>query len=373
MTIRLTVANLLLLVLALPVVRSRNLQPQGQTASGQQSEQQSQVTVPSRPATPPYKGPQGTQRSEIEFTPLSRTVTIKLHVEDPSGYFLPNIRRENFAVYEDGVRQKNVDVEVEHSPVSVALLMEFGGRYHELNQVLGLEVARIGHRLLDVADRDDKIAILKYAAKLDTVVDFNQGRQDLENVFDQLSTPVVSEANFYDALLETLHRMRDVSGRKAIIVISTGVDTFSKADYQQVLQVAQTSATPIYTIGLVRLMQRESEVYGPTAPISRIDWNGAEAHLEMLARVSGGRAYVLDSDTEIPAIYDDIMENLRLRYVVTYVSSNRATSGPPRKIRVDLIDPRTGEALKIRDSNGKLIAARVFVQETYSPKSAAGG
>jgi Ca-activated chloride channel family protein len=252
-------------------------------------------------------------------------------------------------------------------------LMEFGGRYHELNQVLGLEVARIGHRLLDVADRDDKIAILKYAAKLDTVVDFNQGRQDLENVFDQLSTPVVSEANFYDALLETLHRMRDVSGRKAIIVISTGVDTFSKADYQQVLQVAQTSATPIYTIGLVRLMQRESEVYGPTAPISRIDWNGAEAHLEMLARVSGGRAYVLDSDTELPAIYDDIMENLRLRYVVTYVSSNTATSGPPRKIRVDLIDPRTGEALKIRDSNGKLIAARVFVQETYSPKSAAGG
>src|ERR1700680_4314600 len=87
MTIRLTVANLLLLVLALPVVRSRNLQPQGQSASPQQSEQESQVTVPSRPATPPYKGPQGTQRSETEFTPLSRTVTIKLHVEDPSGYF----------------------------------------------------------------------------------------------------------------------------------------------------------------------------------------------------------------------------------------------------------------------------------------------
>jgi len=373
MTIRLTAANLLLLVLLLPIARSRNLYLQGQSASPQQSEQGSQVTVPSRPANPPYKGLQGTQRSEIEFTPSSRTVTIKLHVEDPSGYFLPNIRRENFAVYEDGVRQKNVDVEVEHSPVSVALLMEFGGRYHELNQVLGLEVARIGHWLLDVADRDDKIAVLKYDAKLDTVVDFNQGRQDVENVFEQLSTPVVSESNFYDALLETFHRMQNVRGRKAIIVISTGIDTFSKADYQQVLQAAQDSATPVYTIGLARLMQRESEVYGPTAPISRIDWNGAEAHLEMLARASGGRAYVLDSDTEIPAIYDDIMENLRLRYVVTYVSSNTATSGPPRKIRVELIDPRTGEALKIRDSNGKLVGAKVFVQESYSPMGAPGG
>jgi len=49
-------------------------------------------------------------------------------VEDPNGYFLPNIRRENFAVYEDEVRQKNVTVEIEHAPISVALLMESGGR-----------------------------------------------------------------------------------------------------------------------------------------------------------------------------------------------------------------------------------------------------
>jgi hypothetical protein len=61
------------------------------------------------------------------------------------------------------------------------------------------------------------------------------------------------------------------------------------------------------------------------------------------------------------------MENLRLRYVITYVSSNPATSGPPRNIRVELIDPTMGKALKIRDSTGKIINASVFVQQTYSP------
>src|ERR1700676_1158649 len=161
------VTTMMLLVFFCSAVSSRSLPPQTPQTSNPPRLQESGVTVPSRPVIPLYKGEQGQQRSEIEFNPSSRTVTIKFHVEDPSGYFLPNIRRENFAVYEDGVRQKNVDVEVEHSPVSVALLMEFGGRYRELNQVLGLEVARIGHWLLDVADRDDKIAVLKYDAKLD--------------------------------------------------------------------------------------------------------------------------------------------------------------------------------------------------------------
>ncbi len=84
----------------------------------------------------------------------------------------------------------------------------------------------------------------------------------------------------------------------------------------------------------------------------------------------GGRAYMLDSDIEIPAIYDDIMENLRLRYVITYISSNRATSGPPRNIRVELVNPQAGGLLEIRDSNGKTIVAKVFVQQTYSPNAA---
>jgi hypothetical protein len=56
-------------------------------------------------------------------------VTLKLLVQDANGYFVPNLRRENFAVYENGVRQTNATVEVEHSPVSMGLLLEFGGRY----------------------------------------------------------------------------------------------------------------------------------------------------------------------------------------------------------------------------------------------------
>lgn len=363
-------ASVLLVLHLLPAVSIRHFSSREGGLPADQSKQNSQVTVPVRPSTPLFKGKQGKQASEIKFAPSSRTVTIKLRVEDPSGYFLPNIRRDDFAVYEDGVKQKIVTVEVEHAPVSVALLLELGGHYHTLNQTLALEDAQIGRGLLDEIGRADKVAIFTYDSKLHTLADFNESQPLLDGVLDRISVPGFSEANFYDALLATLNRMRPVSGRKAIIAVSSGVDTFSKASLQQVLEAARDAATPIYTIGLEQIMEEQAAIAGPEAPFAHIDWNAAEKRLEMLANVSGGRAYVLDSDIEIPAIYDDIMENLRLRYVITYVSSNPATTGPSRKIRVELVNPHTGGPLEIRDSNGKTIMAKVFVQGGYSPKTA---
>jgi Ca-activated chloride channel homolog len=346
------------------------LDAQEPSGANQPSGQEAPVSVPNRAASPLYKGEQGTQESEIEFAPLSRTVTVKFQVEDPNGYFLPNIRPDNFAVYEDGVRQKNLTVDVEHAPVTVAVLLEFGGRYHELNQTTGREVTQVCRQFLDRLHSDDKVAIFAYNGKLETLADFNQPRDADNTALDQLGTPPESELNFYDALIETSNRMRNVSGRKALIVVSSGLDTFSKASYQQVLGAARESAITIYTIGLIRLIQPGLSNYGTAAPFARIDWSSAEQQLEALAKVSGGRAYVPDSDLEVPAIYDDLMENLRVRYVIRYVSSNTSTIGPPRNIRVELIDPATGGPLKIHDANGKIVAAKVYLQASYTPKSA---
>jgi Ca-activated chloride channel family protein len=358
--------NCIFLFLLIPA--SWALLLQGQNSSARQS--QSEVTVPNRPTAPLFKGQQGEQGSEIVFAPSSRTVTMKLRVEDPNGYFLPNIRPENFAVYEDGVRQNNVNVEVEHAPVTAALLLELGGRYHELNKALAMQVSQIGQQALDVIGPQDRIAIFKYDAHVMPLAEFTQGHDDLKKIFDNISVPAPSEANLYDSLMETLNRMRGVNGRKAIILVSTGVDTFSKATYEDALKAVRESAIPIYTIGLGRFMQLEANLYGSEAPFARIDWKGAENRLETLARSSGGRAYALENDVEVPGIYDDIMENLRMRYVITYVSSNPASSGAPRKIRVELIDPKTAQPLKFRDTNGNPVTARVFVQETYSPTAA---
>jgi hypothetical protein len=64
-----------------------------------------QVHVPNRPSSALFEDGQGSQRTEIAFDPHTQTVTMKLLVQDPNGYFIPNIRRENFAVFENDHRR----------------------------------------------------------------------------------------------------------------------------------------------------------------------------------------------------------------------------------------------------------------------------
>jgi len=76
---------------------------------------------------------------------------------------------------------------------------------------------------------------------------------------------------------------------------------------------------------------------------------------------------VHSSVVDAPTIYDDVMENLRVRYVIAYVSSNSSTTGVARMVEVRLVDPATGEPLRIVDANGRRVVARVLAQASYTP------
>jgi VWFA-related protein len=324
-----------------------------------------QVIAPTRPAKPAFQGQQGEQwSSEISFDHQTRTVTVKLSVQDVNGYFIPNLHRDNFVVYEDGIQQNNVTVEVEHAPVTLAVLLEGGGRYQQLNNFLRNEIPFVTRPLLDVLGRDDKVAVFSYADTVEALIDFDQPIASIDPVIERLKAPAFSEANLYDALIDVLNRMHGVRGRKAILLISTGLDTFSHATFDDVVRAAERSETPVYSIGLGDMART---LTGVTGPLSKIDWTRADRQLETLAKASGGRTYLQHSTIDVPAIYDDVMEHLRVRYVITYVSSNPAVSGAARTVRVALVNPRTKAPLRIVDATGKVMTARVIVQGSSTP------
>jgi VWFA-related protein len=247
----------------------------------------------------------------------------------------------------------------------VAVLLERGGRYQQLNAFLHEQVPFVIRPLLAVLGRNDKLALFSYANAVETLVDFDQPPASLDPVVDRLTTPGFSEANLYDALIAVLNRMRDIRGRKAVLLISTGLDTFSHATFDDVVHAADRASTPVYCIGLADMAR---SLLGSSEPFSKIDWKRADDQIERLAKVSGGRAYLRDSTIDAAAIYDDIMEHLRVRYVITYVSSNRANAGGARTVRVALVDPTTGAPpLRIVDATGKVITAKVIAQASYTP------
>jgi hypothetical protein len=208
------------------------------------------LRIPERPATPLFRGEQGKQKTEISYDPRSGIVTLKPVVQDSQGYFIPGIHGDNFTVYEDGVRQTNATVEIEHAPVSIGLLIEYGGHQPGFNKDLVMEVSRAARQLLSALGEEDQVAVWAYGDTVKQLADFSPGRQSLDGFFLDLMPPGVWETNLYDALVYALNGMKAVARRRAIVLISTGVDTFSKTSYDTVLAAAANGDTPIYAIGL---------------------------------------------------------------------------------------------------------------------------
>jgi VWFA-related protein len=330
-----------------------------------------QIRVPNRASKPLFEGREGKERTEIRFDPATNTVTLKLLVQDPNGYFIPNIRRENFVVYEDGVRQTNASVDVEHAPVTLGLLLENGGRFPSLNRELVNNMSSASRDLLDEIGDRDQIAIWMYADKVQPLAGFAEGRATLEQILVGLKPPDVSETNLYDALVAMPGLLHPPGGRPAIVVISSTIDTFSKATYQDAVAAASRSQAPIYAISLAGPMKIAAELQGPSVA-QHLNWEDAEHKLQEICSASGGRLYSPKTPLDRPAAYDDMMENLKVRYVITYHSSSNKSPNVPRTLRVELVDPATGKPLQITAENGTPVRAIVTLQETYTPAAASG-
>jgi hypothetical protein len=245
--------------------------------------------------------------------------------------------------------------------------MEFGGRAPGLNRQMSDEVARAAQQLLDELGPEDKVTFWKYSDQVQKLADANQSRDAVKTELIAMRTPAVSETNLYDAILAT------VSGNEA----SEGLkgnrsDHFRYRHFQQSSLWGRAESRRgirfanlrfSLTQVLRRILQRQD------GPLVTIDWNQVEHQLQETARVSGGRAYTPLDTSHLSPVYDDVMENLKVRYVITY-KYNNGDANSPRTVRVELVDTQTGGPLSIRDANGRIVRASVILQENYVPSPA---
>jgi len=136
-----------------------------------------------------------------------------------------------------------------------------------------------------------------------------------------------------------------------------------------VLEAVKKSDAPIYIIGFARIIQSTPNPSGIDVPSVKIDWKRVNHDLSEIAKRSGGRLYLPENTSHLSVLYDDILENLKVRYVIKYKSSSSDDLSLPRKVRVALADPRTGKPLEIVDSKGKTIRAKVIAEQTFTPSA----
>src|SRR3954449_4951346 len=312
-----------------------------------------------------YKKDKQEQTPTATFTTNVDIVTLDVAVMDNKGHFIPGIPSGNFRVLEDNVPQQVKAVTVGEAPLTVAMVIEFSNKFQRLYGRTWYQTLELAWGFASTLKPEDYVAVIAYDIRPEILSDFTTDRSKTQEALHRLTIPAFSEANLYDALTDTADRMSGIEGRKAIIAITSGIDTFSKITYDQTRKKLQESGVPIYGIGLMQALREMMDSMGMMGAIGRMDFLQADNQMRTFAKETGGQAYFPRFEGEFGSIFGSIHEALRSQYVLTYSPTNKAHDGTYRKIKVELVNPATNEPLAVKDEKGKPVKCAIVTKNGY--------
>ena len=265
-------------------------------------------------------------------------ITIPAEVMDRSGRYIGHLNKDDFQVYENGVEQELAYFASVEQPFTVALLLDVSGstqsRLQSIRSAANTFISRLrpNDRLLLVSF-DGKIHVLTEAV---TLSQLRSMRLRLDAVNDGTL--------LYDTVDFVLNRrLAGIQGRKAIVLLTDGVDGGSKqASYKQNIRDAEESNVVIYPVRyntLPQLPERLSRI-GDTKVRERVrarmvkEYGAGQTYLQSLAAKTGGRLYNAENPTDIPQAFGAIIEELGRQYSLGYYPTRQAQPGEKRDIKV---------------------------------------
>ena len=380
-----TAVSLLLFQTFLPAVSLRAQQapssPSSQTQPHQQQQQQQTapeaggpgndtgpIAIPKMTVAPPPPPPPTTVKNPPGLNNYSLRVDVPVVNVDvgvltqKTHQFIPNLKEENFRVYEDGVPQDLVAFRQVKAPITAVLLVEFAA--NSFNFIYDMWNAAVA--FTQQLRPDDYIAVESYDMHTNILTDFTQNRMVVQQAIQSLTMPTWQETNMFDALYETLDRLTRIDGRKYIILVGSGIDTFSKITLDKTLQkVKETPNVTIFTIST----GDAGYMGGGFASARQNSLTVLQANNEMnsFAQMTGGMHFEPRFEAEMPDIFTQINESIRNQYQLTYKPSNPKMDGSYRRIRVELVDDE-GHPLRMQDEKHKPVKYTVIARDGYKAK-----
>ena len=269
-----------------------------------------------------------------------------------------NLKKDNFAIFVDGVKKDITNFSTPEAPITVTLVVE----YSKLGQILGYygsggmeagqnEVIRpTAIFLSQFIKPEDYVSVIAYDMRPTPLTDFTNNPQRIQQVISLLlrNQPAFTETNLFDALKLTLiggkgdtvvledskERTQEYTGmvavpggrRRAVLLVSSGIDTFSKINLDQTRKIVQNSGIPIYIVGTGNLFLKKygdnmdpgqgSNIRG--IPIDRMTFLQANNTLTTFAKESGGTFYPVTFEGELPNVLGSINAMLRSQYSLAF-------------------------------------------------------
>jgi Ca-activated chloride channel family protein len=309
-----------------------------------------------------------------------------------SGQIVNGLKKENFAIFADGVQQTITNFSTPEAPITVAMVVEFSKWSEVFGNAVGggwdpgtYEVIRPAALFLQqfIKPPNDYASVVAFDIRPTPLTDFTNDPQRIGQVINLLlrNYPAFRETNLFDALKFVLVGGRgdsvvledskaeksDYAGlvsiqgrRRAIILVASGIDTFSKINYGDARKVAQNAGIPIYIIGTGNLFYKKYEQYldavdSISGTPGRLTFLQAQNTLTTFAKESGGAYYPVTFPGELPKVLGSINSLLRSQYSLAF-NPGDVRDGKQHKLKVSVDVNGDG----VYDDKEYVIQARQF-------------
>ena len=319
--------------------------------------------APAAPAEEKIKNPNGANYSlRVDVPLVSLDVSVQL---EKTHQFVPGLKAPQFLVLEDGVEQKVDTVRMTQTPITAVMLLEFAANSYYLIR----DMQNASYSFFRSLRPDDYVAVITYDLRTHILTDFTNNKDIVAQSLQSLVIPGFSDTNTFDALYETLDRISRVEGRKYIIMIGSGRDTFSKLTLDKIL--AKVKATPNVTIFTIGTGAMQNEIRGGRGGMSGgirdLNYLQAQNQLKTFSAMTGGLSFSPIFQGELPDIFAQINDSIRNQYVLTYRPTNSKNDGSYRKVKVLLVD-NEGHPLRMADEKGKPVKYSIIARDGYKAK-----
>jgi len=298
--------------------------------------------------TPIPEDPQGTVKVAI------RRVRLPITVTDKKGQFVPGLTKNDFVILEDKVPQQIEtfsDDLSQTTPLYIAVLMDTSPS--TAGKLKFQQESAMNFIQTVVKPRKDRVLFGTFDDQIDLKQDFTD-RLDLLDKAVYSVKKMGTQTALFDAIWQFCdEKMRSVPGRRVLLVVTDGEDTYSRASIRDAIDIAQRTETTIFAI---------STKAGFLATVPGVEAGQVadkkDKDLQTLAEETGGVAFFTGDMLSLERSFTKISKELRAQYLVTYNPTNKSYDGTFRKIDVKLADGH--DDLKVRTKRGyKAIADSV--------------
>lgn len=326
-------------------------------------ERQPDIRVASQPPPADAIPQDGDASSQPVFRAAVNWISLNVSVRDRrTNRSIPNLGADDFLVYEDGDEQQVARFESNEAPISLLLLLDVSGSTRSAMRL----IQRSSINFTREIKANDRIALAAFNSRVRLVQPFTNDRMEMADAISSLRSG--GGTAFYDALDASIRDyMRDVEGRKAIVVFTDGVDNQltgdwsngSRTTFAELFREIQEIDTTIYTIFLDTEGQVTTRsggrrrgglggilggiILGRGGNNRRLGGNAydeARRQLEKIAEQTGGRMYSPFDVRDLDHVYSEIADDLRVQYTLAYTSTNPERDGSWREIEVRIRDNR---------------------------------